>query len=68
MDYSLLIGVDEENQELVFGIIDYLSPYNWKKNVESFVKPERLALVGAKKLGHQYNLPCLCIINAFKYM
>lgn len=38
MDYSLLIGVDEEKQELVFGIIDYLSPYNWKKQAESFVK------------------------------
>jgi 1-phosphatidylinositol-3-phosphate 5-kinase len=27
MDYSLLVGVDKEKHELVFGIIDYLRQY-----------------------------------------
>jgi 1-phosphatidylinositol-3-phosphate 5-kinase len=38
MDYSLLVGVDKENQELVLGIIDYVRPFTWDKKLERVVK------------------------------
>lgn len=38
MDYSLLVGVDKENKELVLGIIDYVRPFTWDKKVERVVK------------------------------
>ncbi|XP_010534979.1 PREDICTED: 1-phosphatidylinositol-3-phosphate 5-kinase FAB1B-like [Tarenaya hassleriana] len=38
MDYSLLVGVDEENHELVLGIIDFLRQYTWDKHLETWVK------------------------------
>lgn len=38
MDYSLLVGVDKENQELVLGIIDYVRPFTWDKKIERVVK------------------------------
>ncbi|KAL3632105.1 hypothetical protein CASFOL_025089 [Castilleja foliolosa] len=38
MDYSLLVGVDEDNQELVLGIIDFMRQYTWDKHLETWVK------------------------------
>lgn len=38
MDYSLLVGVDDDRKELVFGIIDYLRQYTWDKQLETWVK------------------------------
>lgn len=38
MDYSLLVGVDKKQQQLVFGIIDYLRQYTWDKQLETWVK------------------------------
>ncbi|KAI7745225.1 hypothetical protein M8C21_029913 [Ambrosia artemisiifolia] len=38
MDYSLLVGVDEERKELVLGIIDYMRQYTWDKQLETWVK------------------------------
>ncbi|XP_076881896.1 putative 1-phosphatidylinositol-3-phosphate 5-kinase FAB1C [Bidens hawaiensis] len=38
MDYSLLVGVDEESKELVLGIIDYMRQYTWDKQLETWVK------------------------------
>lgn len=38
MDYSLLVGVDTWRQELVCGIIDYLTEYTWDKQLETWVK------------------------------
>lgn len=38
MDYSLLVGVDEERRELVLGIIDYIRQYTWDKHLETWVK------------------------------
>ncbi|VVB10179.1 unnamed protein product [Arabis nemorensis] len=38
MDYSLLVGVDKTNHELVCGIIDYLVPYSALKKFEWFAK------------------------------
>lgn len=38
MDYSLLVGLDEENHELVLGIIDFMRQYTWDKHLETWVK------------------------------
>ncbi|XP_076902454.1 putative 1-phosphatidylinositol-3-phosphate 5-kinase FAB1C [Bidens hawaiensis] len=38
MDYSLLVGVDEESKELVMGIIDFMRQYTWDKQLETWVK------------------------------
>nr|XP_016440438.1 PREDICTED: putative 1-phosphatidylinositol-3-phosphate 5-kinase FAB1C [Nicotiana tabacum] len=38
MDYSLLVGVDEECKELVVGIIDFMRQYTWDKHLETWVK------------------------------
>ncbi|PIN09518.1 Phosphatidylinositol-4-phosphate 5-kinase [Handroanthus impetiginosus] len=38
MDYSLLVGVDKEQKELVLGIIDYMRQYTWDKQLETWVK------------------------------
>ncbi|XP_021750291.1 1-phosphatidylinositol-3-phosphate 5-kinase FAB1B-like isoform X1 [Chenopodium quinoa] len=38
MDYSLLVGIDEEKQELVVGIIDFMRQYTWDKHLETWVK------------------------------
>ncbi|EFJ32358.1 hypothetical protein SELMODRAFT_144057 [Selaginella moellendorffii] len=38
MDYSLLVGIDEERGELVLGIIDFMRQYTWDKHLETWVK------------------------------
>ncbi|KAL3654471.1 hypothetical protein CASFOL_004152 [Castilleja foliolosa] len=38
MDYSLLVGVDEDRKELVMGIIDFMRQYTWDKHLETWVK------------------------------
>ncbi|VDN89194.1 unnamed protein product [Brugia pahangi] len=38
MDYSLLVGVDETNSELILGIVDYMRTYTLDKKLESWVK------------------------------
>ncbi|ORZ33219.1 phosphatidylinositol-4-phosphate 5-kinase-domain-containing protein [Catenaria anguillulae PL171] len=38
MDYSLVVGIDETNQELVVGIIDFIRTYTWDKKLETWVK------------------------------
>ncbi|CAB3400156.1 unnamed protein product [Caenorhabditis bovis] len=38
MDYSLLVGVDEDNGELILGIVDYMRTYTLDKKLESWVK------------------------------
>ncbi|EJU00051.1 hypothetical protein DACRYDRAFT_117647 [Dacryopinax primogenitus] len=47
MDYSLLVGVDRDRNELVVGIVDYIRTYTWDKKLESWVK-ESTFLGGAK--------------------
>ncbi|XP_058108698.1 1-phosphatidylinositol-3-phosphate 5-kinase FAB1B [Magnolia sinica] len=42
MDYSLLVGVDEEKHELVLGIIDFMRQYTWDKHLETWVKASGL--------------------------
>ena len=38
MDYSILVGIDEDNKRLVVGIIDYLRQYDLIKKAESAIK------------------------------
>jgi 1-phosphatidylinositol-3-phosphate 5-kinase len=38
MDYSLLVGIDEEKRDLVIGIIDFMRQYTWDKHLETWVK------------------------------
>ncbi|CAL5037942.1 unnamed protein product [Urochloa decumbens] len=49
MDYSLLVGIDEERNELVMGIIDYLRQYTWDKQLETWVKAS--GFLGGSKDG-----------------
>ncbi|KAF9502172.1 hypothetical protein BDN71DRAFT_13186 [Pleurotus eryngii] len=48
MDYSLVVGIDKESNELVVGIVDYIRTYTWDKKLESWVK-ESAFLGGAGK-------------------
>ncbi|KAF9311945.1 1-phosphatidylinositol-3-phosphate 5-kinase [Podila horticola] len=38
MDYSLLVAVGDQTQELVVGIVDFIRPFTWDKKLESWVK------------------------------
>ncbi|CAG2172837.1 unnamed protein product, partial [Oppiella nova] len=49
MDYSLLVGIDEESKQFVVGIIDYIRPFTWDKKIESVVK----------SVGSQGKLPTI---------
>ena len=41
VDYSLLVGIDYENNQLVLGIVDYLRFYTWDKMLEDNIKSTR---------------------------
>ncbi|KAF2304224.1 hypothetical protein GH714_028660 [Hevea brasiliensis] len=49
MDYSLLVGVDEEKHELVLGIIDFIRQYTWDKHLETWVKVKASGILGGSK-------------------
>ena len=38
MDYSLLVGIDSDSNELVIGIVDFIRTFTWDKKLESWVK------------------------------
>lgn len=42
MDYSLVIGIDNDNFNLVVGIIDFIRTFTWDKKLESWVKEKGL--------------------------
>ncbi|KAK9468144.1 hypothetical protein V1512DRAFT_203844 [Lipomyces arxii] len=48
MDYSLVIAIDSERQQLVVGIIDCLRTFTWDKKLESWVKERGLVGGGGK--------------------
>ncbi|KAF5269883.1 hypothetical protein FQR65_LT05681 [Abscondita terminalis] len=52
MDYSLLVGLDSDNKELVLGIIDYIRTFTWDKKLETMVKKTGI-------LGGQGKLPTI---------
>ena len=58
MDYSLSLGIDEERQELVLGIIDYIRTFTWDKRLEMVVK-KGLAIGGGHKLSPTILSPAL---------
>ncbi|GAB1606466.1 1-phosphatidylinositol 3-phosphate 5-kinase-like isoform X1 [Argonauta hians] len=49
MDYSLLVGQDDQMKELVVGIIDYIRTFTWDKKLEMVVKATGF-LGGASKM------------------
>ncbi len=49
MDYSLVIGIDEENKNLTVGIIDCIRTFTWDKKLESWVKEKGLVGGGTKE-------------------
>ncbi|KAG2221193.1 hypothetical protein INT45_000233, partial [Circinella minor] len=49
MDYSLLVGVDEENRELIVGIVDFIRTFTWDKKLESWVKESGILGGGGKE-------------------
>lgn len=49
MDYSLLVGIDDQHSQFVVGIIDYIRPFTWDKKIESVVK----------SVGSQGKLPTI---------
>ena len=44
MDYSLLVGMDEQQRCLVVGVIDYLRSYTYDKAVETYIKSYNILL------------------------
>ncbi|KAF9225371.1 hypothetical protein BS17DRAFT_730801 [Gyrodon lividus] len=48
MDYSLVVGVDNQTHELVVGIVDYIRTYTWDKKLESWVKESAFLGGGGK--------------------
>ncbi|KAF7727960.1 1-phosphatidylinositol-3-phosphate 5-kinase [Apophysomyces ossiformis] len=49
MDYSLLVGIDEERHELVVGIVDFMRTFTWDKKLESWVKESGILGGGGKE-------------------
>ncbi|EGV66020.1 hypothetical protein CANTEDRAFT_119090 [Yamadazyma tenuis ATCC 10573] len=47
MDYSLIIGIDDQTKKLYIGIIDWLRTFTWDKKVENWVKGNNL--IGGNK-------------------
>ena len=48
MDYSLLVGINEESQQLLVGIIDYIRTFTWDKKLEMWVKSTGILGGGGK--------------------
>lgn len=49
MDYSLVIGLDEDDKSLIVGIIDCIRTFTWDKKLESWVKERGLVGGGSKE-------------------
>jgi len=47
MDYSLLVAVDSNSNQIVVGIVDFIRTYTWDKKLESWVKES--AFLGSGK-------------------
>lgn len=59
MDYSLLVGLDSDENTLVLGIIDYIRTFTLDKKLESLVKQSGL-------LGGQGKLPTVISPKSYK--
>eukprot|EP01135_Chromosphaera_perkinsii_P001317 Nk52_evm44s164 gene=Nk52_evmTU44s164 len=60
MDYSLLVGIDETNKQLVIGIIDYIRTFTWDKKLETWVKSTGI-------LGGHGKMPTVTSPEFYKY-
>nr|KAJ3421474.1 1-phosphatidylinositol-3-phosphate 5-kinase [Polyrhizophydium stewartii] len=49
MDYSLLVGIDNQSKELVVGIVDFIRTFTWDKKLESWVKETGILGGGGKE-------------------
>lgn len=49
MDYSLVVGIDNEHNQLIVGIIDCIRTFTWDKKLESWVKEKGLVGGGGKE-------------------
>lgn len=49
MDYSLLVGIEENNEQLVLGIVDYIRTFTWDKKLEWWVKDSGILGGGGEK-------------------
>lgn len=58
VDYSLLVGLDIDKNELVVGIIDYIRQYTWDKQLETGVKS--LGMIAGR------DAPTVISPNAYK--
>ena len=48
MDYSLITGIDNNSNEVVIGIIDYMRKYTWDKQLETWVKSARYIAINER--------------------
>ena len=48
MDYSLVVGLNNDNMVLTVGIIDFIRTFTWDKKLESWVKEKSLVGGGNK--------------------
>ncbi|SMN19246.1 similar to Saccharomyces cerevisiae YFR019W FAB1 1-phosphatidylinositol-3-phosphate 5-kinase [Maudiozyma saulgeensis] len=53
MDYSLVVGIDNDNYTLVVGIIDFIRTFTWDKKLESWVKEKGLVGGGSSSIIKQ---------------
>ena len=53
MDYSLVVGIDNDNYSLVVGIIDFIRTFTWDKKLESWVKEKGLVGGGSSNIVKQ---------------
>ncbi|KAI9295926.1 hypothetical protein K502DRAFT_324048 [Neoconidiobolus thromboides FSU 785] len=60
MDYSLLVGIDEENHQLIIGIVDFIRTFTWDKKLESWVKESGI-------LGGGGELPTIVSPSNYKH-
>ncbi|KAI8925782.1 hypothetical protein BC831DRAFT_459437 [Entophlyctis helioformis] len=49
MDYSLIVGIDNDTDELVVGIVDFIRTFTWDKKLESWVKETGILGGGGKE-------------------
>ncbi|EPS42164.1 hypothetical protein H072_3809 [Dactylellina haptotyla CBS 200.50] len=49
MDYSLMVGIDDQRKELVIGLIDCVRTYTFDKKIENYIKSTGIAGGGRNK-------------------
>ncbi|CCK69312.1 1-phosphatidylinositol-3-phosphate 5-kinase KNAG_0C01990 [Huiozyma naganishii CBS 8797] len=64
MDYSLVVGIDNENFLLTVGIIDFIRTFTWDKKLESWVKEK--GLVGGGGNGGVIKQPTVVTPRQYK--